>query len=67
MSLLLPAFWNALLVGWELSVYIGGGFWINALFVAIGEVAVLGTLGWLLYATIRKRKLHIRLFGDLAG
>jgi uncharacterized membrane protein len=50
-------------VGWELSVYIGGGFWINALFVAIGEVVVLFTLGWLLYATIRKRKLHTRLFG----
>ena len=66
-GLLLPAFWNALLVGWELSVYIGGGFWINALFVAIGELAVLFTLGWLLYATIRKRKLHTRLFGDIAG
>ena len=61
-SLLLPAFWNALLVGWELTAYIGGGFWINALFVAIGEVVVLCTLGWLLYATIRKRKLHTRLF-----
>ena len=66
-GLLLPAFWNALLIGWELTVYIGGGFWINALFVAIGEVTVLGTLGWLLYSTIRKRKLHTRLFGDLAG
>ena len=66
-GLLFPAFWNALLIGWELTVYIGGGFWINALFVAIGEVTVLGTLGWLLYSTIRKRKLHTRLFGDLAG
>ena len=66
-GLALPAFWNALLVGWELTVYIGGGFWLNALFVAIGEVAVMGTLGWLLYATIRKRKLHTRLFGETAG
>lgn len=66
-GLLLPAFWNSLLVGWELTVYIGGGFWLNALFVAIGELVVLGTLGWLLYATIRKRKLHIRLFGKSAG
>ena len=67
LGLLLPAFWNALLIGWELTVYIGGGFWINALFVTIGELAVLYTLGWLLYATICKRKLHTRLFGDLAG
>ena len=66
-GLLLPAFWNSLLVGWELTVYIGGGFWLNALFVAIGELVVLGTLGWLLYATIRKRKLHTRLFGKSAG
>jgi uncharacterized membrane protein len=62
-ALLLPAVTNAVLIGWELCVFIGGGFWINALFVAIGEVAVLGTLGWLRYATIRKRKLHTRLFG----
>ena len=65
-GLCLPAFWNALLVGWELTVYIGGGFWINALLVAIGELAVLWVLGWLLFATIRKRKLHIRLFGESA-
>lgn len=67
LGLCMPALWNALLVGWELTVYIGGGFWLNALFVAIGELAVMGTLGWLLYVTIRKRKLHIRLFGETAG
>ena len=49
--------------GCSLKQAFGGGFWLNALFVAIGEVAVLFTLGWLLYATIRKRKLHTRLFG----
>lgn len=64
LGLCMPAFWNAFLVGWELTVYIGGGFWLNALFVAIGELAVLGTLGWLLYETIRKRRLHTRLFGN---
>lgn len=61
-GLLMPALFNALLVGWELSVYIGGGFAINALYVAIGEAAVLLTLGWLLYAMIRKRRLDSRLF-----
>lgn len=67
LGLCLPAFWNALLVGWELTVYIGGGFFFNALFVAIGELVVLGTLGWLLYETLRRRKLHTRLFGEIAG
>ena len=56
-GLLMPAIFNALLVGWELSVYIGGGFWINALYVAIGEVAVLLTLGTVLFYTLKRRKL----------
>ena len=63
LGLLMPALFNALLVGWELTVYIGGGCAINALYVAIGEAAVLLTLGWLLYATIKKRRLDQRLFG----
>ena len=54
-GMLLPALFNALLVGWELSVYIGGGFWINALYVAIGEAAVLLTLGSLLYYGLKSR------------
>ena len=57
LALLLPAISNALLVGWELSVYIGGGFWINALYVAIGEAVVLLTLGTALYYTLRTRNL----------
>ena len=56
-AMLLPALLNALLVGWELSVYIGGGFWINALYVAIGEAAVLLTLGSGLFYAIKARKL----------
>ena len=62
-ALLMPALFNALLVGWELSVYIGGGFWLNALYVAIGEAAVLLTLGSMLYYAMRKRRLDARLFG----
>ena len=62
-AMLLPAVSNAVLVGWELSVYIGGGFWLNALYVAIGEVAVLLTLGTVLYYAIRVRNLDKRLFG----
>ena len=62
-GMLMPALFNALLVGWELSMYIGGGFFINALYVAIGEVAVLITLGTALYYTIKIRHLDTRLFG----
>ena len=63
LAMLLPAVSNALLVGWELAVYIGGGFWLNALYVAIGEVVVLLTLGTALYYTICTRNLDKRLFG----
>ena len=63
LGLLMPALFNAVLVGWELAVYIGGGFWINALCVAIGEAAVLLTLGWLLYRTVKKQRLDVLLFG----
>jgi uncharacterized membrane protein len=59
----MPALTNAILVGWELTVYIGGGFGLNALYVAIGGAAVLLTFGSLLYTSIKKRKLDTRLFG----
>lgn len=62
-GMLMPALFNALLVGWELSVYVGGGFGINAVYVAIGEAAVLLTLGTLLYYTMKVRHLDTRLFG----
>ena len=61
-GMLMPALSNALLVGWELSVYIGGGFWLNALYVAIGEAAVLLTAGSALYYAMRKRNLDTKLF-----
>ena len=58
LSLLMPAFWNALLVGWELQIYIGGGFWLNALYVAIGEAAVLLTLGSLMFYVLKKGSIR---------
>ena len=57
-----PGVFNAFLVGWELTVYIGGGFWINALYVALGEWIVMFSLGTLLYSVIRKRGLDAKLF-----
>lgn len=62
LGMLMPALTNALLVGWELTVYIGGGFWLNAVYVAIGEAVVLLTGGSILYYAIKKRKLDTRLF-----
>ena len=61
-GLLMPALFNAFLVGWELTHYVGGGFWLNALYVAIGEAAVLLTLGTSLYYTIHGRRLERVLF-----
>lgn len=61
LSLLMPAIFNGLLIGWELSVYIGGAFLLNAVYVFIGEAAVLLSLGSALYYGIRVRHLD-RLF-----
>lgn len=66
LALLMPALFNALLVGWELTVYLGGGFWLNAFYVALGEAAVLLTLGRILWGVIKKYGLQQRLFGDCA-
>lgn len=67
-GLAMPALFNALLVGWELTVYLGStgfsmaAFWLNALYVAIGELAVLYTLGWLLYRSMTRTGLARRIF-----
>jgi len=63
-AMLMPALTNGLLVGWELQLYLGGGFWLNALYVAVGEAAVLLTLGTALYYGLQARGLHRRLFGE---
>ena len=62
LGMLLPGLFNALLVGWELSLYIGNSLFINGLYVAIGELAVMLTLGTLLFYAIKSRNLDTRLF-----
>ena len=62
-AMCMPALWNALLVGWELSVYVGGGFILNAFYVFLGEIAVLLTLGSALFYALKSRGLDKRLFG----
>ncbi len=63
LGLCMPALFNGLLVGLELTLYIGGSFWLNAAYVAAGELAVLLTLGSGLYLYLKKRKLDRFLFG----
>ena len=64
LSMLMPALTNAILVGWELTIYIGGGFWINALYVALGELIVLLTLGTVVFRVFEKRGLARILFHE---
>ena len=62
LGMLMPALCNAVVVGWELTVYIGGGFAVNALYVAIGEAAVLLSVGTALYYGMKNRHLDTKLF-----
>ena len=62
LGLVMPALWNGLIIGAELAVVIGGGFWYNAITVAIGEAAVLLTLGSALYYALHLRNLDEKLF-----
>ena len=61
-AMLMPAIANAILVGGELTVYIGGGFGLNALYVALGEAAVLLVPGSILYYALKRRGLDATLF-----
>ena len=53
LALCMPALFNALLVGLELSISFHTPFWLNALYVAIGELAVLYSLGIALYLAVK--------------
>lgn len=64
----MPALFNAVLVGWELTVYLGdtgftmAAFWINAVYVALGELIVLFTAGAALYHFLNRGGLAGRIF-----
>lgn len=61
LALLMPALTNAILVGWELTVYLGdtgftaAAFWVNAAYVAAGELIVMLGPGNLLLHLLRRR------------
>ena len=61
-GLLMPALFNGLLVGGELTYYFGGGFWLNAFYVALGELIVLLIPGSVLYFAMKRRHLDSRIF-----
>ena len=62
-GMLLPAVTNAILVGWELTFYIGeASFWYNALFVALGELIALLVVGSVVYYAVKVRGLDKKLF-----
>lgn len=69
LGLAMPALFNAILVGWELAVYIGEtgftmqAFAINAVYVAIGEAIVLFIPGTILYKVLTRNGLDKKLFG----
>ena len=55
-SLSFPVIANGLLVGWMLDFYMGGGFLLNAFYVAVGEAGVMFTLGLFLYHALKKSR-----------
>lgn len=68
LAMLMPAIWNGVVVGWEIEYFfIEGDFeWIGFLtqggLVALGEVAVMLTLGTAVYFVMVKRRLDKKLF-----
>ncbi|MBQ8944952.1 MAG: QueT transporter family protein [Clostridia bacterium] len=66
-AMLMPAVWNGIIIGWEIEhFFIEGPFeWAGFLtqggFVALGELAVMLTLGSILYFVIIKRGFDKKL------
>ena len=70
LSMLMPALWNGAIVGWEIEVFFIEGdfnfvdFLVQGGLVALGELAVMLTLGTSLYYVMIKRNLDKRLFNQ---
>lgn len=68
LGMTMPALFNAILVGWELTVYLGdtgftmAAFWVNAAYVAAGELIVLFTVGTLVWRALTKNQMDRRIF-----
>lgn len=70
LSMHMPALWNGAIVGWEIEVFFIEGdfnfvdFLVQGGLVALGELAVMLTLGTILYYVMIKRNLDKRLFNQ---
>ena len=53
-AMVMPALFNGIMVGAMLAYFFGGGFWLNAGCVALGEAGVLFTLGTALFYSLKK-------------
>jgi uncharacterized membrane protein len=68
LSMLMPAIWNGVIVGWEIETFFIEGkfhfsdFLVQGGLVALGELGVMLTLGTALYYIISKRKLDKQMF-----
>ncbi len=56
LSSLGPVVFNALLVGWELEYLFQTAFWMNALYVAIGEFAVVTIAGTIIVSAVMENE-----------
>ena len=67
LSMLMPALWNGVIIGWEIECFFIDGpfhfasFLTQAGFVALGELGVMLILGTILYYTIVKRNLDKKI------
>ena len=70
LSMLMPALWNGAIVGWEIEAFFIEGnfkftsFLVQGGLVALGELAVMITLGTIIYYIMIKRNLDKRLFNQ---
>lgn len=59
LAMLMPVVFNAVIVGLELTYYFHDPLYINMLYVAAGEAAVVFVLGTALYFVLEQNKRHI--------
>ena len=59
LGMLAPAVFNGLLLGWEFSFSVGGGFLLNASYVALGEAAVVLLPGSFLHYALLSRRVQL--------
>ncbi|MBR6102001.1 MAG: QueT transporter family protein [Ruminococcus sp.] len=60
-SSLFPVVSNALLVGLELKIVFGDPFWINAGYIAIGELVCISLLGVIVFKALEKNAGFMKL------